>query len=198
MFFPDNFPYFLTLFTLSIFCGTYLLFTYYVNRLLLANAILLFMCAVRIAIEFYLPSIDNFTEANQFMASQGYGFPANVIAALQWTCVWFCVRPLKGWQWEKTANYVYLIGFLIIPFSLHSWFIAKGDVFYFNPTKIDNYWQFTMNTGHWYFPVYNIHTKLGLLVVLIVLIIGVIRNKRSRLKQSFLLVSYIIMPILFF
>ena len=125
MFAPDNFLYFLILFTVSIFCGTYLLFAYYANRLLIANALILFLAASRVALEFYLPSIASFEAADAFMRYQGYGFPVNVLIVLQWICITFYVRPFKGLKWEKIGNNIFLYGVIIIPFFFHSLFIIN-------------------------------------------------------------------------
>lgn len=198
MFAPDNFYYLILLFTISIFSGTYLLFSYTTNRLLLANALVFFIVAFRIAFEFYLPYKDSYDEAMRFITMQGYGIPSNIIFILEWSCIWFYIRPLKGWKYERITNNLFLYGILIVPFGVHSWYMSQGEIFQFNPTKIDGYWKFSTQTDFWYYPIYNIHTKLTLLIVVGVLLIGVIRDKKSRLKQAFLLLSYIVFPYLFY
>lgn len=198
MFAPDNFYYFIILFTISIFSGTYLLFSYSINRLLLANALVLFIVAFRIAFEFYLPYIDNYDEAIRFISMQGHGVPTNIMLILEWACIWFYVQPLKAWKHKKLGNNLFLYCMLILPFALHCWFMSQGELFQFNPTKIDGYWKFSTQTDFWYYPFYSIHTKLTLFIVVGVLLIGVIRDKKNRLKQGFLLLSYIVFPYLFY
>ena len=39
------------------------LFTYYVDKLVVANALILFLCAYLVAVEFYMPSIETYEEA---------------------------------------------------------------------------------------------------------------------------------------
>jgi len=49
-----NFFYFITIFTIAIFSGTYLLFSYFRNRLLILNVLLFYMCGIIVGLEYYL------------------------------------------------------------------------------------------------------------------------------------------------
>ena len=63
MLLPDNFLYFIILFSLSIGCGTYLLSSYNRNHLVLINAVMFFLVAIRASTEYYLPQIEQFQNA---------------------------------------------------------------------------------------------------------------------------------------
>lgn len=197
MFQPDNFLYFISLFSIAIFFGTYLLFVYYINRLLLFNALTLFLAAIRIAIEYYVQQVETYEHLASFAPYNS--LPVNLLIVLQWYCVWFYIRPLKGWKWEKYASNIFVYGFLLIPFSVHIYYTSfDPSIFYFSETKIDGYWKFAIHTDFWYYPFYRKQADFTLLIVIISLFVGIIRNKRNRLKQSFLFISYIILPIFYY
>lgn len=188
---PDSFPYFLVLFSIGVFSGTYLLFTYYINRLLMLNAIVLYLAALRVASEYYIQQLETYEQVVSY--APWHILPASLLVPIQWAMILFYIRPFHGWKWEKVANNFWLFGLIIIPFLGHNYFSSiDPQLFYYHPERIDGYWQFAINTSFWYRGFYSIHTLLGFLFVLAILLVGIVRNKPNRLRQSFLLVTYIL------
>ena len=105
---PDNFLYFITLFSLAVFGGTYLLFTYYINRLLVMNAVILFLAATRIASEFYIQQLDTYEQVVQY--APWHILPVNILMPMMWALIWLYVRPVKDWRWEKIINNLVIFG----------------------------------------------------------------------------------------
>jgi hypothetical protein len=194
---PDSFPYFLVLFSIGIFSGTYLLFTYYVNRLLVINAIVLFLSAARVASEYYIQQLDTYEQVVNY--APWHVSPLNLLVPLQWAMILFYVRPLIGWKWEKVANNVLLFGLLILPFLGHHYFCSiDPQLFYYHPERIDGYWKFAVNTDFWYHSFYSLHTQITFFLLLAALLTGIIRNKKNQLRQSFLLATYILAFFLYY
>ena len=194
---PDNFLYFLTLFSFAVLSGSYLLFTFYVNRLLVLNAVVYFLSGARVASEYYIQQLGTFAEVEQY--APWHILPANLLVPLQWTLVWWYVRPFRNRSWETAANWFVTFGLCIIPFYFHSYYCSVDPtIYYYAPERIDGYWQFAINTDLWYYPYYRGHTNVMLLIVVGTLIVGVIRDKQDRLRQTFLLISYFVLPFIYF
>lgn len=195
---PTNFLLFLLLFSLGIGAGTYLLFTHYVTRLLVVNAVVFFLSALRVASEYYIQSLPTFADVERY--APWHILPVNALVPLQWLLVWQYVRPLRGWRWERMANRLVTFGLFLLPFVPHQYFTSLADpaIFYYHPERIDGYWQFAVRTELWYFSVYRTHTNLMLLLVTGALAVGIVRNDKNRLRQSFLLLSYFLLPSLYF
>lgn len=196
MFLPDNFLYFIILFFIAIFGGTYLLFSYYRDRLLLANALIFYLCGVRACTEFILPSIDSFEIATQiasFHSLIGIIFPL-----FKCYCIWFYVRPFIGKSYEKAINQLFFWLFLIIPTGVKSIFLVRRQVYLFYPEKIDDYWQFFMNTDFEYFNYFFLHNYMQELVIIGLFLFSIYRDSKFRLRKSFLLFLFILFPYLYF
>lgn len=197
MILPDSFPYFLFLFSVGIFSATYLLFTYYINRLLVLNTIVLFLAALRVASEYYIQQLETYEQVVNY--APWHILPANLLLPIQWAMILFYVRPFSGWRWEKVTNIFLLFGLLIIPFLGHNYFCTIApQLFYYHTERINGYWQFAVNTSFWYHGFYSFHSQLGLFLLLAILLVGIIRNKRNRIRQSFLLLTYIFSYFVYF
>ena len=193
---PDNFPYFLALFSFAVLSGTYLLFTYFVSRLLILNAVVFFLAGVRVASEYYIQQIETFAEVEWY--ATWHILPANILIPLQWVLVWLYVRPLRGRRWERVANWA-VVGLFTLPFFPHSYYcFIEPVIYYYHPERIDGYWQYAINADFWYYSIYRTHTDIMLLIVVITLAVGVIRDRENRLRQTFLFLSYLVMPVLYY
>jgi len=99
---PSDFFYFTTLFTIAIFGGTYLFFSYFRNRLLILNVLLFYLCSILIGAEYYLQQVDSFAKANQIYTF--HNLIAIVFGTFLWTCIWFYIKPFRGFKRERTLN----------------------------------------------------------------------------------------------
>ena len=59
---PSSFPYFLLLFSTAVVAGTYLLYSYYLDRLLIINAVAIFLSGIRVASEYYIQTLETYAE----------------------------------------------------------------------------------------------------------------------------------------
>lgn len=196
LFAPDNFLYFVVLFSIAIAGGTYLLFAYYRDKLLLLNALALFLCAVRAGTEYYLPSVESFHKATSIAIF--HSVLAAVILSIEWYLIWFYVRPLKGWKWERIANQLSFWLMVAAPMLLKSWWLLQRKVFYFASEKIDGYWQFAVRPDFEWMQFYTMHNQLTAHFGALVMLTGIILNPRHRIRQSILLLSFIILPFIYF
>ncbi|MEM1328315.1 MAG: hypothetical protein AAGI23_20340 [Bacteroidota bacterium] len=76
--------------------------------------------------------------------------------------------------------------------------LNNSAIFYFNEEKIDGYWQFAINTEHWYFPFYRNHIDWTLYFMAFLLLVGIIRNPKNKIRQLFLLFTYIVFLIFYY
>jgi signal transduction histidine kinase len=194
---PDSFPYFLFLFSVGIFSGTYLLFTHYINRLLVLNTIVLFLAALRVASEYYIQQLETYEQVMNYAPL--HILPVNLLIPIQWAMILFYVRPFSGWKWEKVTSNFLLFSLIIIPFLGHNYFCTiDPQLFYYHTERINGYWQFAVNTSFWYHGFYSFQSQLVLLLLLATLLVGIIRNKHNRIRQSFLLATYIFSYFVYF
>lgn len=197
MFYPDNFLYFISIFSISIFTGTYLLFSYTHNKLLFVNALLFLLCAIRACTEYYLPGIESYEEARTF--AKYHSLPAYFFSIGMWYCGWAYVRPFQRFKKEKIYNTICICLVAIIPsvFFLYAYWTRK--IFYFHPEQIDGYWQFSAYEGDLgYFHTLHLYFMLFLnLSIILLYLYSILTVKKHRFKKSFLLLFFIVIPQLF-
>lgn len=196
MLFPDNFLYFILLFTCSLLAGAYLLFSYNQNRLLLINAVMFFLVAIRASTEYFLPQLDNYSDAVSLVTF--HSFVSHGITICIWYVTWFYIRPFRNFSWEKWANRIYFWGVIILPLIPTIYGHYTRRFFQLHVEKLDGYWQFTANTS-------DLFTQLFLIYVFYIMafftaapmVIDLFRGKKDRLRKLLILAAYIIFPPLF-
>ena len=196
MLLPDNFLYFILLFTCSTLAGAYLLFSYNQNRLLLINAIMFFFVAIRSATEYFLQQLDNYSDVVSLAIF--HSFISHSITFCIWYVTWFYIRPFRKFSWEKWANRIYFWGILILPLAPAMYGFATRRFFQLHTEKIDGYWQFTANTS-------DVPTQIFLIYVFYIMAfftiapmaIDLFRGRENRLRKLFILIAYIVFPPLF-
>ena len=192
---PSDFFYFTTIFTIAIFGGTYLFFSYFRNRLLILNVLLFYLCSILIGAEYYLQQVDSFAKANQIYTF--HNLIAIVFGTFLWTCIWFYIQPFRGFKRERTLNSLYLYGFIIPLLLIGLYGFYNGTLYYLNPEKIDGYWQSTVNADHLLTKLFLFSTMIVTNVIVVLLfLVAIIRNKKDRFRLSLLLFFRIIAPIL--
>ncbi len=193
---PDNFLYFISLFFISIFSGTYLFFAHYRNRLLILNVLMLFGCAIRVCTEYYLPKIDSFESATNLAIF--HSIVTSTISFLLWYCAWFYIRPFKQHPKEKSFNQVFVWIFLVLPFCVGVIQALQRSMHYFHTEKIDGYWQFQINTASWLAQFSVNYLQFMTLLTVLVLVSSLWKRKNDRLRKLLLLISYILFPFFYF
>lgn len=195
MFLPDNIIYFLSLFTVSIFFGTYLLFSYHRNFLLLLNSFGFLLCAIRATTEYYLPQVSSFEEATRIAAF--HSMILYSVSCILWTCTWFYLRPFQHFQKEKLYNILVSIFLFIIPCTMTYYGLATRQLYYFNEEMIDGYWRFTSNPDNLIAKFSFIHSFYVMTSVMTIIFIhNIYIDNNDRLKKGLLCFSFIIIPFL--
>lgn len=196
MLLPDNFLYFITLFSLSIICGTYLLSSYNRNRLVLINALAFFFVALRASSEFYLPQIENYHNAVRFVTI--HSLFGQIIITCIWLILWFYIKPFQGWKWKKLGNAIFLWLVLIIPSFPIVYGLLIRRFYTLSTEKIDGYWQFATNLSTIdsiiYFS-YMFYFMYPLTIVL--MLVELFRNKKNRFYKLIVLIAFLVLPPLF-
>lgn len=188
---PDNFLYFIALFTINIGCATYLLFSYNRTRIILFNALAFLILAARCCSEYYLPQVDNFEGAQAIATVHSFIFIEFVII---WACTWWYIRPFKNHAKEQLINRIYgaLLIILHLPFIPLLYYRIP---FKLHPEKIDGYWRyywdFSTNAIYYYYSVF----LFFVLINLSLLILDTIRNSRNRMLKIILVSLYTTIPV---
>jgi len=196
MLLPDNFLYFILLFTCSLLAGAYLFFSYNQNRLLLINAVMFFLVAIRASTEYFLPQLDNYRDAVSLATF--HSFVSHGIVFSIWYVTWFYIRPFRNFSWEKWANRIYFWGILILPLPFVAYGFYTRRFFQLHTEKIDGYWQFITNSSDTSTQILFIYSLYVMAFFTIApMVVDLFRGKQDRLRKFFILVAYIIFPPLF-
>lgn len=188
---PDNFLFFISLFTINIGCATYLLFTYNRTRIVLFNALAFLILAARTCSEYYLPQIGTFEEAQFIARIHSFIFIEFVII---WACTWWYIRPFKKHLKEQLFNKIYggLLFILHLPFIPLLYYRIPFKLY---PEKIDGYWKFywdySTNSIYYYYSV----ILLFVLINLSLLILDTLREKENRILKIILILFYSTIPL---
>lgn len=200
MFFaPDNFCYFLLLFTTAILSGTYLFFSYYRNRLLIINAISFYLCAIIVAVEYYGPQLESFrapTELAVFLLI--YGTIPVILPSLMWYCTWYYIQPFKNWKQEQLINKIFLWAALIVPTLIKCGMVLTQTKFYFREEKLNGYWQFKVYNDTFLAKFFSFHGIIMPLLMIVLFYFSLRQSKKHRLQKQILVASYILVPFIYF
>lgn len=194
---PDNFLYFIAIFTISIFGGTYILYSYYRNRLLILNVLLFYICGAIACAEYYLPQVDSFTTATNIgifhsMLSIIYG-------ACLWSCIWLYIRPFRGFKREKIINFFYLVGIIapLLVGGLYGFYYRL--IYYFNPEKIGGYWLSTVNADFLITKIFLFQCVITMnLIVVALFLIAIFRDRKDMFRLTLLLIFRVLSPIIYY
>ena len=193
--YPDNYLYYIFFFTFSIFCGTHLLFSYNKNKLIVLNASMFFLVAIRFSTEYYLPSTDSFRIATNIAIF--HHLVVAIISFLLKYCAWFYIRPFKGWKWESLVNKIYFWIILLLPYIFIRGPIIFGrEVFTFEPEKMDGYWRFATDKSHLLYQIRTVHSDFTYYILIIVLIWSIYKDNRFWLRKTLLFLSFFLVPYL--
>ena len=182
MLYPDNFLYFISLFSIASFLGTYLLLSYNRSHLIILNALLFYIVAIRACTEYYMPQLTNHETVEDLAAFHSVLMQAWVM--IEWYILWFYIKPFRGFKWEKQVNQFYLWCLLILPNLIFFYFLLNRTFYTIYPEQIENYWRYTANTE-------LLSTKIFFFYSFIfmaffsrgILLIDIIRNKQQRLQK---------------
>ncbi len=191
MFYPNNFFYFITSFTLAIAGGVYLLITNRRNYLLLLNALLFLLCAIRICTEYYLPEIETYENAKKLMFF--HRIVILIFTTSLFTLIWFYIRPFSGRKWEDLGNKFYFWGILILPYPFLLYCNFSDTIYEVNPEKIAGFWKFSMFTSlQAYLQSFIL---IGILTInLAAMLVEVTRNKKNRFQKIIALLCLLLLP----
>lgn len=189
---PDNFIYFIVLFTINICCAVYLFFAYNRNWILLLNSISFVFLAMRCCTEYYLPHIESYETAYQITLIHSFftGFPSLIL----WLSAWFYIRPFRNHLYEKRINKFYFGTLILIHLPIFYTYI-KRNVFILNPIKIDDYWKFSTDySSYWTYWFFSMTIFFSIVMVWLFLI-DFRRSQKQRLSKLALIFIFIVFPI---
>ncbi len=182
MLYPDNFLYFLTLFSLASFMGTYLLLSYNRSHLIILNALLFYIVAIRACTEYYMPQLTNYETAEALAAF--HSILMQVWGIFLWYILWFYINPFRGFKWEKQVNQFYLWGLIVLPSLIIFYFLLNRTFYTIHSEPIANYWRYTANTELLSTRFYFFYSYVFMpFIVRAILLIDIIRNKQQRLQK---------------
>ncbi len=192
MFPPDNFLYFILLFTINISAAVYLLFSYNRTKILIMNAIVFLMIAGRVCTEYYIPSLEHYEQVFPIVRVHSYIFFGS---ALVWISAWLYIRPFKGKRYESKANLAYIIAIVVynVLIFLPIW---NRVIFQMHPEKIDGYWQYTTITTSGWTQFYFAGNFFFALVTAGLFLLDFIRNRKDAWRKLFLVFVFILFPVL--
>lgn len=196
MFYPNNFFYFISLFFICTSLGTYLLFSYKTNRLIVLNAIACYLTAIRTCTEFYLPWVEDFEVASNIAV--GHSFLTTVIAFLFYYIVWFYIRPFRAWKYEKWMNRFYFYVLLLLPNLVIIYCYSLRKIYYFNPEKIGGFWRFKVHFDYFLTTPINVYYQLIGYLMILIFVLSIVREQSNRIQKSLLAISFGLFPYLFF
>lgn len=154
-----------------------------------------FMCAVRFCTEFYLPQIDDYTVAT--IIARFHSVLLFLVAMMLWISTYFYIRPFKNFKNESLVNNIFLYGIVLLPSIIHSYNLANRSIHYFNPEKINGYWQFKAY-DNWAASFHYFHSYQFMAVLVLGLFIySILSDKSDRLKKFILLILFIAFPIVY-
>ncbi len=193
---PDNFYYFILLFSISLGFGIYSLLSYQRNWLNYINAIIFFLCAARAMTEYWVQQVSTYEEANAILKYNGT--LAQLFFSLTWLMVYSHVRPFKKAKYaewiDSFIKYV-LIGF---PCILICYLLFERVLFITNSEQIKGYWTFRPTASSLMTPylIYN-YVLMGGLFHFGVMIYSMLSEKVNRRKKGILiaLMAYMIFAV---
>lgn len=142
---PDNFFFFLILFTVNISMAVFLLFSYKRNTILWLNAIVFLIAAIRCTCEYYIQTQEDFATIYPYTVTYGFSYWASGLLTI---CTWLYIRPLKGYSFERIVGRIY-IG-VILFWGVVSIYPTYHRLMYYMPTeKIDGFWQYITLQNEW-------------------------------------------------
>lgn len=165
---------------------------YHRNTIILLNAIMFFLCAIRITTEYYVHQIDSFAIANQILIF--HSFIANTVGILLWGCTYFYIRPLRGKPNEKFWNTTLLV--VSFPILLLTYYALYNRLVYQTvPEKANGLWMFTVTEGSWWTFLVNASSIFYSLFILSLFIYEIIMTRHKVLFKSLLSISFIVFPV---
>jgi len=193
---PYDIFYFIILFTICIFGGTYLLFSYNKNKLTILNAILFYLCSIRIFTEFYIQQVDSLAVVENIGAF--HSSLLTFMSALLWLSVWFYIRPFRRWEKEKYFNQLFTWILIILPFILSLPPLIKREIFQFHPEKINGLWFYQINSDSFLGNLGDYYIQGMSLLMVALFIFSIIQSPKNRIKKILLALSFIIIPLIYF
>ncbi len=182
MLYPDNFLYFITLFFVATSLGTYLLLSYNRSHLIILNAILFYLIAIRACTEYYLPQMTDYETVENIAL-----FHSLILlfwAIIMWYTLWAYIRPFRGFKWEKRFNLFYYWGVLFVPLIPTLYLFYNRISFTMYPEPIDGYWRYSTNSEIVLVKIYLFYSYIFLPVInYSILFIDIIRNKKQRFQK---------------
>jgi signal transduction histidine kinase len=192
---PDNFIYFIVLFTLSIIGGINELLSYKKSWLNYINSVIFFHCASIISIEYYNSYIETYESADYIFTF--YGPISLNLILLIWLCLLYQIKPFSNRIKSNKYYHLFAALVLIIPTFFNIFQLFMRWTFELTPEKLDGYWAFRI-LDNWIVSFYIFQTYIfGFFFTSALFTYAIIKNKRNRKRKTMLALLFMIFPIIY-
>lgn len=190
MFPPDNFLYFIILFTINISAAVYLLFSYSRTWFLLINAVVFVLIAARCCTEYYIQGLDHYADVFPIVRVHSFIF---VASALVWSSAWYYIRPFRNKSYEKTVNRIY-VSMILLYLLLVTKPTLGRIMFQMSPEKIEGYWKYTTLTSSAWTQFFFAGSFFFALVTAALFVIDMYRDRGGNWHKTLLVFVFIFFP----
>ena len=192
---PDNFLYFIVLFTSAIVGGAHLIFAYKRSWSNFMNAAIFFLFSIVISIEYFNAYIENYE--NALFIFSFYGPVSIILLLLIWLCLFYEIRPFSNRIKTIRTYHLFAVIVLIIPTLLNALQLFMHCSFELSPTKLDGYWAFRI-LDNWMAKLYLVQTYIfGFFFTTALFAYAIIKDKKNRVRKIILALLFMIFPIIY-
>ena len=188
---PDNFLYFICLFTFALGGACYLFFTFRRSWIIWGNILMFLFCAIRISTEYAIHQIESYQVAVQVAAF--HSIVITTVSYISWVCTYAYIRPLRQWRYEDLFHRIGATLLLFI-YCLHMYPLSQRIVYHLLPEKIDGHWVFfTSIESQWLTFIYTVSIVFSIFMIFL-FISDIVRTRKKIFFKSILLLSFLVIP----
>lgn len=150
--------------------------------MVLLNAVLFYLVAIRACTEYYLPTLTDFEAVENLAAFHSILIHCWAIAL--WYTIWSYIKPFRGFRWEKKINAGFYWGLLVVLNFFGLYVLFNRMVYQMNTEPIASYWQYTINLHLVPVKIYLFHVYILMpFIIYSTVLVDTIRNKKQRLQK---------------
>ena len=186
---PNNFLFFVALFTISLGLALYTYLSYQRTSLVYLNVAMFLICAIRACSEFGMQLTDSpeiIHEINKFNS-----ILVHLFYVLTWYVLYFYIKPFKNNRYSDQIDWVVSIILIALPNLFIFYFFYTFQCFEFSTEKINDFWMYKPIKSR-ASTFYQIYTFLIMVVLFdsMLLVYSIVKDPINRRKKVFLLISF--------
>lgn len=181
---PDNFIYFLIIFSISVILGVVTVLSYKKNALIFINALMFFLCAARAVTEFIIHYVDQFELANEI--AKYNSFIGQLFYTFSWSLLYYYIRPFKKHKYANSIDLFVGLFIIAIPCALILYLLNYRLLFVTNPLMLEGFWTYKRETSS-FMSIYILYSYFIMgLFVLFLLSYSIYNEKAHRIRKTIL------------